>query len=142
MRSRMFALGATLLVATLAGGCVPKPKQAYSNDQIKQLESLEELMRVQAQAADPLFGRIGQASYSDAEYGNMALLAQKLQAASEAITSRFSQNRPPTFSTYAKRLGEQAGELLTATGSKDAGKSSASLSGIRETCKTCHKEHR
>lgn len=142
MRSRILAISAAVLVAAAVSGCVPKPKQAYSNDQIKQLESLEELMRVQAEAADPLFGRIGQASFTDAEFTNMSTLGQKLQAASEAISSRFSQNRPPSFSSYAKRLGEQAGELFTASQSKDAAKASASLSGIRETCKTCHKEHR
>ena len=142
MRSRMLSLGAALLFAVAAAGCVPKPKQAYSTDQIKQLESLEELMRVQAEAADPLFGRIGQAKYTDAEFGSMDLLGQKLQATSEAMGSRFSQNRPPSFSTYAKRLGEQAGELLSAAQAKDAAKASAALSGMRETCKTCHKEHR
>ena len=142
MRSRILAFSAAVVVAAAVGGCVPKPKQAYSNDQIKQLESLEELMRVQAEAADPQFGRIGQASFSEAEYANLGVLGQKLQATSEAITSRFSQNRPPSFSSYAKRLGEQAGELFTASQAKDAGKASAALTGIRETCKTCHKEHR
>ena len=142
MRSRMFALGAALLFAAAAAGCVPKPKQAYSTDQIKQLESLEELMRVQAEAADPLFARAGQTAYTDAEYARMEQLGQKLQATSDAMANRFSQNRPPSFSTYAKRLGEQAGELLTAAQGKDAGKASSTLSGLRETCKTCHKEHR
>lgn len=141
MRSRTFALAAALLFAA-AAGCVPKPKQAYSTDQIKQLESLEELMRVQAEAADPLFARVGQTAYTDAEYGRMEQLGQKMQATSEAMASRFSQNRPPSFSAYAKRLGEQAGELLTAAQAKDAGKASATLTGMRETCKTCHKEHR
>lgn len=142
MRSRILAVSAALLFAAVVGGCVPKPKQAYSTDQIKQLESLEELMRVQAEAADPLFGRIGQASYTDAEYANIAALGQKLQATSEAISSRFSQNRPPSFSSYAKRLGEQAGELVTISQAKEAARASAALSGIRDTCKTCHKEHR
>ncbi|MBL9005016.1 MAG: cytochrome c [Myxococcales bacterium] len=140
MRSRMLALGAGLLLAT--AGCVPKPKQAYSTDQIKQLESLEELMRVQAEAADPLFARIGQPAYTDAEYARLEQLGQKLAATSEAMASRFSQNRPPSFSTYAKRLGEQAGELLGAAQAKDAAKASTTLTGMRETCKTCHKEHR
>ncbi len=142
MRSRMLALGAGLLLASALAGCVPKPKQAYSTDQIKQLESLEELMRVQAEAADPLFARIGQTAYTDAEYARLEQLGQKLAATSEAMASRFSQNRPPSFSTYAKRLGEQAGELLGAAQAKDAAKASTTLTGMRETCKTCHKEHR
>lgn len=135
--------GAALVLLLASGlGCVPKPKQDYSADQVKQIESLEELMRVQAQTADPQFNRIGQASYSDQDYASMTDAAHRLQATAETIRTKFSQNRPPSFSTYATRLGEQATELLAAIQAKDVAKTSSTLTGIRDTCRTCHKEHR
>lgn len=144
MRSHFLAPAGAALTLLLAfgPGCVPKPKQDYSADQVKQIESLEELMRVQAQTADPQFNRIGQASYTDQDYASMTDAAHRLQATAETIRTRFSANRPPSFTTYASRLGEQAGELLSAIQVKDVAKASASLTGIRDTCRTCHKEHR
>lgn len=141
MRTRTVALSAALFLAA-AGGCVPKPKQAYSDDQLKQLESLEELMRVQADAADPQFNKIGQATYSDADYAGLLAAAQKLQATSESLRTRFTQGRGPSFATFATRMGEQAGELSSAVGAKDPAKISAALTGIREACRACHKEHK
>jgi hypothetical protein len=142
MRVSSLALAAGLLFFVAAGGCVRKPKQDYTNDQVKGIESLEELMRVQAQTADPQFAKIGQAAYSDREFAGMADAAQRLQSSSEILRTRLSANRPPSFATYAARLSEQAGELLAAASAKDAAKASASLTGIRETCRTCHREHR
>lgn len=123
-------------------GCLAKPKQSYSTEQLKQVESLEEIMRVQAEAADPLFAKTGQASFSDGDFAAMILLAHKLETTAESLKTRFSQNRPPSFGTYAGRMGEQATELFNSAHTKDAAKASLALTGIRETCRTCHKEHR
>lgn len=131
-----------LAVTALTAGCVPKPKQDYSAEQVKELDNLEELMRVQAQTADPQFNHIDQKSFTDAEYAGMADAARRLQATSETLRTRHSQNRPPSFATYATRLFELSGELLTATQAKDVEKTSAALTSIRDTCRTCHKEHR
>jgi len=129
-------------VAVFTAGCVPKPKQDYSPEQVKELDSLEELMRVQAQTADPQFNHIDQTAFTDVEYASIADAARRLQVTSETLRTRHSQNRPPSFTTYATRLFELSGELLNATQAKDVGKTSATLSSIRDTCRTCHKEHR
>lgn len=142
LTARLSPVIAATVFAAAMGGCVPKPKQDYSTEQVKTIESLEELMRVQAQTADPQFNRIGQPAYNDQDYASMADAAQRLLASAETIRTRHSQNRPPSFTTYATRLGEQAQELLGATQTKDATKASAMLTGIRDTCRTCHKEHR
>ena len=131
-----------LCMTTLVGGCVPKPKQNYTVDQVKTLESLEELMRVQAETADPQFNHIGQTAFTDAEYASIGAAAQRLQATSETLRTRHAQNRPPSFVTYATKLNEQSAELFAATQAKDAAKTSAILTGIRDICRTCHKEHR
>lgn len=137
-------LGAGFLVAATAAfpGCVPKPKQDYNVEQIKTLQSLDEIMRVQAQTMDPQFNHIGQAKLSDAEFEGLAAAANKLTASSEALRSQHSQGRPPSFATFAGKLGEQAAELLAAAQAKDAGRASTALTAMRDTCRACHKEHR
>jgi outer membrane murein-binding lipoprotein Lpp len=142
VRNWTLAVAAGALCMTVASGCVPKPKQNYTTDQVKTLESLEELMRVQAETADPQFNRIGQSSFTDADYASLAQAAGRLQATSETLRSRHSQNRPPTFTTYATRLNELSGELLAAAQAKEAAKISDTLTSIRDICRTCHKEHR
>ena len=135
------AAGALLLTA-LGAGCVPKPKQDYTPDQVKTLDSIEELMRVQAATADPQFNHIGQANVSDSEFASMGEAAHKLQNTADTLRSRMSQNRPPSFTTYATRLYDLSGELVAAPQAKDGAKGSTTLTGIRDTCRTCHKEHR
>jgi hypothetical protein len=143
MRVHALAVAASVSYLVAAGGgCVPKPKQDYTTEQVTHIESLEELMRVQAQTADPQFSKIGQSAYTDQDFAGMVAAAQKLQATAETIRTHHSTNRPPSFATYATRLGEQAGELLAAAQAKDAAKASGALTGIRDTCRTCHREHR
>ena len=123
-------------------GCVPKPKQEYSNDQLKQVGSIEELMRVQAQTMDPQFAKIGQGAYNDAEFAAMASAGHRIKTSSEVIRDQMSQGRPDSFKGYAGELGTRADELIAAAEAKDAGRASTALTAIRTTCRTCHKEHR
>ena len=136
--------GALLLVCATAelSGCVPKPKQNYNVDQIKTLQSLDEIMRVQAQTMDPQFNHIGQATMSDADYEGMIAAGVKIIASSEALKTQHSQGRPPSFATYASKLGEQASELQAAAQAKDATRASNVLTAMRDPCRSCHKEHR
>lgn len=145
MRAQNLTLAVTASALFLIGfntGCVPKPKKDYTTEQVKEIESLEELMRVQAQTADPQFSRIDQTTFTDAEFASLADAAHRLQSTAETLKNRHTQNRPPTFTTYATRLSELSGELFGAAQAKEAGKISPLLTSIRETCRTCHKEHR
>lgn len=143
MKNLTLAVAAgALAVSAFTAGCVPKPKQDYSAEQVKVLDNLEELMRVQAQTADPQFNHIDQKSFTDEEYAAIADAARRLQVTAETLRTRHSQNRPPSFTTYATRQFELSGELLAATQAKDPAKTSTALTGIRDTCRTCHKEHR
>ena len=144
LKNLTLAVAGSFFVALFTGsaGCVPKPKKEYTVEQVKELDSLEELMRVQAQTADPQFNHIGQSSITDAEYAAIADAGRRLQATSETLRTRHSQNRPPSFVTYASRLHELSAELVAATEAKDVAKTSTTLTSIRETCRTCHKEHR
>src|SRR4051812_24863391 len=83
-------LGAFLLVSASAGlsGCVPKPKQNYNVEQIKQLQSLDEIMRVHAQTMDPQFNHIGQTTMTDAEFEGLSAAGTKITASSEALRTQ------------------------------------------------------
>lgn len=138
-----------LLVATLVcgatatlSGCLPKPKQAYSNEQLQQVDSLEEIMRVQAQTMDPQFAKIGQTRFSDDEIAALVGAGQRMQVSAEVVRKRFSPGRPAGFAELAAQFGSQAGELVTAAQAKDHAKVSTALSAIRDTCRHCHKEFR
>jgi cytochrome c556 len=121
--------------------CLPKPKQNYTNDQLKQIDSLEEVMRVQAATMDPQFGKIG-SKFSDADYAVLLTAGQRMQASAETVREKFSAKRPPSFASFAEQLGKYAGELQAAAEAKDAGRASAALQQMRDTCRACHKEHR
>lgn len=135
-------LAASALLVGVSVGCVPKPKQEYTNDQLKQVASLEELMRVQAQTMDPQFAKIGQGSFTDSEFAAAATAGQRIKASAEEIRDRMSNGRPPSFSAFAGELATRAGELITAANGKDATGISTALGAIRTTCRACHKEHR
>ncbi len=141
MRCLTIGLGMLLLGATL-GGCVPKPKQVYTNDQLKQVESLEEVMRVQAATMDPQFGKIGNAQFTEAEFAAMVGAGQHLQASAGVVREKHSSKRPPSFASFAEQLGKYAGELTAAAEAKDAVRASTALQQMRDTCRACHKEHR
>ena len=141
MRLVTMGLGMVLLVATMSG-CLRKPKQDYTNDQLRQINSLEEVMRVQAETMDPQFGKIGNAKFTEAEFTVLVSAGQRLQASAETVRANHSAKRPPSFASFAEQLGKYAVELSAAAEAKDAARSSTALQQMRDTCRACHKEHR
>lgn len=133
---------AWVLLAGATVGCLPKPKQDYSNEQLKQLDSLEEVMRVQAATMDPQFAKIGNTKFTDPEFAALVSAGQRLQTSSEVVRTKHSAKRPPSFAAFAEQLGKYAGELSAAAEAKDASRASAALQQMRDTCRACHKEHR
>jgi hypothetical protein len=118
---------------------MPKPKQDR-NDQLKPVQSLEEIMRGQAAAMDPQFKKIG--SVADADYAILISAGQRIQASADVVRDKHSAQRPPSFASFAEQLGKYAGELVAAAQAKDSARSSAALEAMRDTCRACHKEHR
>ncbi len=132
--------GAALSLALICAACVPSPKQDYTLDQIGKLESLEELMRVQAQAADPLFKKRGQASYSEAEFQAMINGGGRVEAAATALSLRFGKTRPQPFGELAVKLKNGATELGAAAQARNAARASAALEAMKSACASCHKQ--
>lgn len=140
---RFVTIGLALVVlGGAAVGCLPKPKQEYSNEQLKQVDSLEEVMRVQAATMDPQFSKIGNAKFTDVEFAALVSAGQRIQTSAEVVREKHSAKRPPSFAAFAEQLGKYAGELTAAAEAKDASRSSAALQQMRDTCRACHKEHR
>lgn len=139
---RFVTIGLALVLMGGAVSCLPKPKQDYSNEQLKQVDSLEEVMRVQAATMDPQFSKIGNTKFTDAEFAALVSAGQRIQTSSEVVRTKHSTKRPASFAAFAEQLGKYAGELSAAAEAKDAARSSAALQQMRDTCRACHKEHR
>jgi cytochrome c556 len=123
-------------------GCVPKPKQAYTLEQIPQIDDMEEVMRVQAHTIDPWFAKSDQTSFTDAEYQTLARAARTLQATAASLRDRFSKGKTRDFAYHANRQDAGADQLLAAAESKAAAGIRSSLYAIRRACKSCHKQYK
>jgi hypothetical protein len=114
--------------------CSP-PKLSTPLTDIPKLASLEQVMDNQATVADPQWKKIGQTTYTDAEYAAFAEAAERIQVTSLKAKD-FSKG--PDFDALAMRLNEKAKALGAAASAKDAAASSSALSEMKATCKECH----
>ena len=133
------------VAALLFLACVPKPAKAYSPDEVGKLESLEELMRINAAKADPLFGKAGQTSFTDSEWAAMADAGVLIEASGKRTAERFKGQGEfdDGFADYGNQLAAQAKALADAAGAKDAaGASKAGCQQQREAgneAQTCQR---
>ena len=142
MLTRPLTVPIVLLLLGLLPACVPRPTQSYTIEQIPQIPSLKEVMRVQAGTMDPLFKKRGQTSFTPAEFTTLAEAGRRIEATSAAVRDKFAAGRPPGFATFAGQLNGQAADLSAAAQAQDAAKTSAALRAMKETCRGCHKEFR
>jgi hypothetical protein len=138
MRSIHLAVAAS--AAVLIASCGP-PVMNTPVEQIPNLTTLAEVMDNQATTADPLWSKIGEASYTDEDYKAFATASARLKVTSLKIKD-FSQGKPPEFDALAMRLNEKAAALGTAAEKKDAAASSEALKEMKATCKECHSKFR
>ena len=131
-----------LLPVLLLAACVGAPKKNYTADEVKQIDDLEELMKVQAKNMDPLFKIRDQAAFTDAEFGSIADAGRMIQSTSATARDKFASGHKPSFVTFAGQLNTQAGDLVTAAEGKDPAKTRQTLVSMKETCAGCHKENR
>ena len=130
-----------MLAAALVAGaaaCGPPMKQTPI-EEIPKLTKLDDVMDNQATVMDPLFKKIGQTTYSDADWAAVTAAAAKVQATSLKIKD-FSKGAE--FDALAMKLNQQAGELGNTYASKDAAAANTTLAAMKATCKECHKKFR
>jgi hypothetical protein len=99
-----------MLVAVLVAGaaaCGPPMKQTPV-EEIPKLTKLTDVMDNQATVMDPLFKKIGQTTYTDADWAAVTAAAAKVQATSLKIKD-FSKGAE--FDALAMKLNQQATDL-------------------------------
>lgn len=127
-----------LILGLFVAACAP-PKRNTPLAEIPTLTKLEDVMDNQATVADPLFKRVGQAAYTDAEFAAFADAAVRLQATA-LKTKDFSKG--PAFDALALRVADKARSLGDAAQAKDGASSSKALAEMKATCKECHSKFR
>jgi cytochrome c556 len=135
MQTRL--LVSSLAVAALAA-CGP-PTNNTPVEGIPKIQSLSELMDVQATAVDPQFGKASQESFTDAEFTELAAAGAKIDATSKHLKS-FSKG--PDFDALGAKLNEKANGLSKAAAAKDAAAARTALTEMKATCKECHSKFR
>jgi cytochrome c556 len=130
------------MLAVLAGGvlvaCGP-PIKNTPVEEIPKLTKLTDVMDNQATVMDPLFKKIGQTTFTDADWAAITAAAAKVQATSLKIKD-FSKGAE--FDALAMKLNQQATELSNSYASKDAAAANTALGNMKATCKECHKKYR
>jgi len=127
-----FLFGAVAAAAVVA--CTPPHRDVPAAD-VPKLTSLKDLMDAQATIADPEMGKAGKTSYTDADFAAFAEVSSRIQATS---TKAKEFSKGPEFDKLADRLHENAVQLGTVAGAKDAKGSSDALAAMKATCKECH----
>lgn len=140
MRFVFFLVSCVTLTALLA--CVPRPKRDYTLNQIKRLDSMEELMRINAYYADPLFSIRYQPVFSKPEMLAAERAADRVMATSTAVRERHSAGKPAAFGELVGRLYDGARDLMVASQAERAADITTALDDMRDTCKACHKTFR
>ncbi len=126
-------LGIVLLLAACG------PKKAMEVNQIAQLKDLGDVMKVQAQAMDPLFKKADQTSFTDDEWAKISDSAARVSATTTKVKD-FSKGKG--FDDLNLQLADQARRLADAAQAKNAGDAAKLLGEMKATCKTCHKQFR
>ena len=126
------------LVVAGAAACGPPMKQTPV-EEIPKLTKLDDVMDNQATAMDPLFKKIGQTTFTDADWAAITAAAARVQATSLKIKD-FSKGAE--FDALAMKLNQQATELSNSYASKDATAANTALANMKATCKECHKKYR
>jgi cytochrome c556 len=130
-----------LMLAVLVAGaaaCGPPMKQTPI-EEIPKLTKLDDVMDNQATAMDPLFKKIGQATFTDADWAALTSAAAKVQATSLKIKD-FSKGAE--FDALAMKLNQQATDLGNSYSNKDSAAANSALAAMKATCKECHKKFR
>jgi cytochrome c556 len=120
---------------------LPKPKKDYPTEEIGQISSLEELMRVQAQTIDPWFKKRDQKSFTDAEFNDAKAAGLRIQSSAKTVAG-LGAGKKAGFVELATQLEAQATDFANGADAKDPAKVTGALVAMKATCMSCHKAHR
>ncbi len=126
------------IVVAGAAACGPPQRNTPVNE-IPKLTKLTDVMDNQATVMDPLFKKIGQGAFTDADWAAITAAGAKVQATSVKIKD-FSKGAE--FDALAMKLNQQATDLSNSYASKDVIAANNALAAMKATCKECHKKFR
>jgi cytochrome c556 len=138
MRAHLTALVVAPLAFTILMAC--GPKTVFTDADVPKMVKLEDVMWSQAQAMDPQFKKMGNATFSDDDYTQLSAAGGRLKLTTAKVKESFSKG--PEFNQFADTLAQHADELIAAAGAKDAAKAKAALQAAKDTCKACHAKFR
>lgn len=129
-----------LAVALVAWGCPPAPEKDYTVDEVGQLESLTEIMRLQAQVADPLFAIRDQDTFSTEELRAMEQAGPRIEATAGRVREHFVGQGAydEGFGEWADKLREGAVMLTRKAKNRDAKGAREALEAMKAACAGCH----
>jgi cytochrome c556 len=127
-----------LAALTLALGCAPDKNTPVAD--IPKLTKLDEVMDNQRTAADPQFAKVGNATFTDADFATFGEAAVRIQATS--LKSKEFSGGKPEFEALALRVNERAKALAAAAAAKDAAGAKTALTEMKAACKECHSKFR
>ena len=131
------------LTIALVAACVPAPKRAYTPDEVENIGDIDEVMRVLAHEADPLFSIRDNDGFTDAELASMVDAGKLIQRAAKGLAEHHANGHGgESFRGFADSLGAEAKKVEDAATAKNAVESGASLSAMKAVCASCHSKHR
>jgi len=129
---------AAMLATMLTTACVPKPRMAYSQDQLRDLHETKELMRVLYHGLSPVWKSDKKSAYAAADFKTMALAAPRVAAISQALQSPKVVSK--WFAHHAAELGKHAADLDKAAAAALEPSARSAIKGINASCGACHKK--
>jgi cytochrome c556 len=130
-----------VVVVLVAGGiaCTP-PARNFTDEQLRQVTSFQEIMWFLATQADPGFDYAKKADPAAVPPEKVAWLGEigrKLRGAAPRLAEpAFSKG--PDFNKQAAAFGDKAKALEAAAASKDGAKTVAATLDVKAACAACH----
>ncbi len=139
--------GAAIIL--LVASCRP-PFPYTPSHKIPEVRTIDQLMWIQADAADPRFDLAEDfeddpSKLGSAQYQQFIEMAKRIQATAKELprfTKQYAQGRDADYNGFTKALSDTAAVVITAAGARDGAKTVEAVLNIRSTCRNCHNEFR
>jgi hypothetical protein len=138
MKTAGIALGLAFGLCLTA--CVPAPRLNYTAEQLGEIDSLEELMRVAYADSKAVWPLEKKEPLGEPDFEALQRVGARLEAVASVTAEKFGPMRPEGFAELARRMGGDAGRMREAGQAKDVSSARAAVKALGETCDACHKQ--
>jgi cytochrome c556 len=123
----------------LSAACSP-PERRFTEEQLKQVTVLKDLMDFMATEADPGFALAKgatPATVTPEQVARLGEIGRTLRPAAARIAEP-ALSKGPDFNKRAAEIGERLAALEAAAASKDGAKTLQATQRVKESCAACH----